>query len=473
MPRRLALWLGLPLALLLALLVLGIPIPLGPFRGAIESRASEALGRDVRFGQLQLVLGIHPGLSIEDLRLAHGIAGRPDVLAVEKLDLELGLFDLLGRRLHVRRAVVEGVALRTDPEAFPEGEDKATAAEETEPEAPSALSWSVDVDHLALSKVEIEIHRPDAEPTRASLDELSGSLLWDESVELALSGSYRELPVAARIEGASVAELIAGAEAWPLRLAIDLVASQIEFEARLATGGGVYRIEDIQGWAGATSVSGWLSLEGLATKPRASGRIQLGAIELELPEESESAPEPTSAATQREATERAPAKSNRLSELLAGRPQTEGPGPIAASLRLLHDFETDLELGVERITGIGPEVEDLSVALRVSGGELRFPVSMTAAEIPLSGTLRIDEVEELPRLAFELGAEHFRVDTLASVLAPNAKIEGSFEELRLELEGRGNSLREFLTSLRIELRAADAALSYGAERPVPFGVELL
>jgi hypothetical protein len=42
--RRRALWLGL----LLALLVLGIPIRLGPFRGAIESRASEALGRDVR-----------------------------------------------------------------------------------------------------------------------------------------------------------------------------------------------------------------------------------------------------------------------------------------------------------------------------------------------------------------------------------------------------------------------------------------
>ena len=100
-----------------------------------------------------------------------------------------------------------------------------TDADEAEPGVRSASQWSVDVDHLVLSKVEIEIQRPDSEPTRASLDELSGSLLWDESLELALSGSYRELPVAARIEGASVAELIAGAEAWPLRLAIDLAAN--------------------------------------------------------------------------------------------------------------------------------------------------------------------------------------------------------------------------------------------------------
>ena len=108
-PRRLVLWLGLPLALLVALPVLGIPIPLGLFRGVIESRASEALVRDVSFGALRLVLGIHPGLAIEGLRLAHGIAGRPDVLAVENLDLELALLDLINRRLHVRRAVVEDV----------------------------------------------------------------------------------------------------------------------------------------------------------------------------------------------------------------------------------------------------------------------------------------------------------------------------------------------------------------------------
>jgi hypothetical protein len=105
--------------------------------------------------------------------------------------------------------------------------------------------------------------------------------------------------------------------------------------------------------------------------------------------------------------------------------------------------------------------------------ELRFPVAVTAAEIPLSGTLRIDEVEGLPHLLFQLGAEQFRVDALADVLAPDAKIEGPFEELRLELEGRGDSLLAFLSTLRIDLRAAGAALSYGTERPVPFGVELL
>ena len=59
------------LAVLLVLLGVGIPLPVGPFRGVLESRASEALGRPVRLGPLRLVAGLRPRVVVEELRLGH------------------------------------------------------------------------------------------------------------------------------------------------------------------------------------------------------------------------------------------------------------------------------------------------------------------------------------------------------------------------------------------------------------------
>jgi uncharacterized protein involved in outer membrane biogenesis len=473
MVRRLALWVAAAFAALILLLVVGIPVPLGPFRTAIESRASDALGREVRIGGLGLVLGIHPRLEIEDLHLAHGHADRPDLLRVERTELKLALLPLIGRRLHIVRAAADGVTARIDPEAFPEGAHAIDPSQESGSAALSAAQWSLDVEELELLDVEFEQHRPDLEPTRASLERLTGTLLWDDSLELAFSGRFRDFPIAARIEGASVARLIEGAEAWPLRLAMELVGSPIELAAQLATSGDVYRIDEIRGRAGETSVSGWLALESFATKPRATGRIEVGAVDLVLPERSKPAAPPAASGAEPEPARLAAESGAPQTGKAADSEGEQGPGPLALFMDMLSDYETDLELEVARIAGIGPTVEDLSVALRVSGGELRFPVSLAADEIPMSGTLRVDRVEDLPRLAFQLAAEHFRVDELAARLLPNARIAGPFEELRLDLEGRGNSLLGFLETLRIDLRMADAALTYGVERPVPFGVETL
>jgi uncharacterized protein involved in outer membrane biogenesis len=468
--RRLVVWLAALLAVLLVLLGVGIPLPLGPFRGAIESRASDALGRDVRVGALDLVFGIRPRLVLEDVHLAHVLPDRPEVLRVERMELGLALAPLIGRRVHVRRARVDGVAVRIDPEAFPRSAPEVAASDA--PATPSLASWSLDLEELALSRIEFELHRPDLEPLQASLERLSGRLLWDDALELAFSGRFRGVPVSAQIEGASVAALIEGAQAWPLRLAADLAGSPIELTARLATVGAVYRIEDMQGRAGETRFSGWLALENLATKPRATGRIEVGAVELEFPDR-EPATQPIDAPAESQARRFALRAAAPPTGRAEGSEGEEDAGPAALFIAMLRDAETDLEFEVARIAGIGPTLEDLSVALRVSGGELRFPVALTADAIPMSGTLRVDSVEEVPRLVFQLAAQHFRVDQLAATLLPNARIEGSFEELRLELEGRGDSLLGFLETLRIDLRMADAALTYGVERPVPFGVKNL
>lgn len=470
--RRIRVWLAATLALLLALVLFGVPLPLDAFRGTVAARASEALGRDVRIGALELVVGIRPRFALGDLHLAHVLPDRPEVLRVDRIELQLGLGALIGRRLQVRRALVEGVAIRIDPEALPDEAPDPAPVAEREPGGLDLSEWSLDVEDLAFSGVTFELHRPDLEPMQASLEQLSGKLLWDEVLELSLSGRYRGVPISGRIEGASMARLIDGAEAWPLRLAAQLAGRPIELEARLATVGGVYRIDGMQARAGETTFSGWLALERFATRPRATGRVEVGAVELELPDrEPERTPDESPAAS----------SVSRLAALADA--QASGPAedseekpagsPTALFMGLLRDFETDLELKVARIAGIGPTVEDLDLAIQVSGGALRFPVSLTADEIPLAGTLGVDEVDGLPHLSFRLAAEQFRVDTLAATLMPDARIVGPFEALHLELEGRGDSLLAFLETLRIDLRMVEAALTYGVERPVPFGVETL
>ena len=56
MARRLALWIAIAFAALISLLIVGIPVPLEPYRATIESRASDALGREVRIGTIEVRL---------------------------------------------------------------------------------------------------------------------------------------------------------------------------------------------------------------------------------------------------------------------------------------------------------------------------------------------------------------------------------------------------------------------------------
>jgi hypothetical protein len=150
----------------------------------------------------------------------------------------------------------------------------------------------------------------------------------------------------------------------------------------------------------------------------------------------------------------------------------EGPGPAMALLDTLETFDTDLKLSIERLSGAGPPLEDVAIQLKIAGGALDFPISLTAAGVPLEGTLGLDRSGGKPHAAFALGTSApFRVDELGAYLAPNANWQGDFQELRVDLEGTGESLREFLFSLRAALVARGARLSYGLDSPVPVGVE--
>jgi uncharacterized protein involved in outer membrane biogenesis len=228
--RRALVAVGALAAIALLLLVLGIPVPLGPVRSLLEERASDALGRPVELGSLGLVLGFHPGLRVKNLRVGHPEPSRPDVLTLERISVKLDLIALLGKRLHVKEIAARGATLQLDPAAIPEAEPE-TPAEVPESEVPAdpLRGWSLDVDSLSLEAVDLTYERPDGETARAHLDALSAALRWDESTEIRAQGEYQAFPLALEVEAGSIAQLLAEPDAWPLSLWFRFA----KYEARL------------------------------------------------------------------------------------------------------------------------------------------------------------------------------------------------------------------------------------------------
>ena len=482
--RRALVAVGVLAAIALLLLLVGIPVPLGPVRFLLAERASDALGRPVELGSLRLVLGFHPGLRVEDLRVGHPEPSRPDVLTLERFEVKLALTALLRKRLHLTEIAARGAALRLDPGAIPQAEPE-TQAEVPEPEAPAdpLRGWSLDVDALSVDAVDVTYENPDGDTLRARLDALTAALRWDESTEIRAQGEYQAVPLALEVEAGSIAQLLAKPDAWPLFLGLRFAEHEARLRLQLAARPSSLQLNDIESRGGrGAELAGWLALENTGGRPSIRGDLRVGAIDLSpdlgradgaqaLPAEEVASADALPPGGPAEVPDPGvPAGA----AVPARRASAEGRGPAMAFLDMLETFDTDLKLSLERLSGAGPPLEDVAIELQVAGGELDFPIFLTAAGVPLEGTLGFDRREGKLHTAFALQASgRFCVEELGAYLAPGANWQGDFQELRVDLESSGESLREFLVSLRATLVARGAELSYGFESPVPVGVELL
>jgi uncharacterized protein involved in outer membrane biogenesis len=457
------------------LLAVGIPLPLGPVRPVIERRAGDALEREVEVGSLRLLLGFHPGIRLDDLRIGHPEASRPDVLTLERLQVKLDLIPLLRKRFHLKEIAARGATLRLDPAAIPQV-DSDTQAEVPGAEPPSdpLRGWSLDVDSLSVEEADASYANPEGETVRVRLDALTAALRWEEATEIRAQGEYQAVPVDFDVEAGPIAKLLAHPDAWPLSLRLRLADYEARLRLQLAARPGSLRLDEIEGVGGlGAELTGWLALENTAGRPRIRGDLRFGAIDLSPylePSDGESAT-PAGAAAPARASD--PDQPEEVA-LPPRRGSEEGPGPVLVFFDTLETFDTDLKLSLERLSGAGPPLEEVAIELQVAAGELDFPIALTAAGVPLQGTLGLDRRDGKPHAAFALATSGpFRIDALGAYLAPQANLQGGFQELRTEVEGSGASLREFLISLRVALVARGAELSYGSESPVPVGVETL
>lgn len=108
-PRKLWLILGIP-ALLALVAVAALPLLVDPnrYRGLIETRAQENLGRDVRLGEIHLSLWPVLGVRVDDVTIAAlPEEGGGELLTAERLRVGARLLPLLQKRLEVSSIVID------------------------------------------------------------------------------------------------------------------------------------------------------------------------------------------------------------------------------------------------------------------------------------------------------------------------------------------------------------------------------
>ena len=284
------LWLGLALAVTVILLVvLALPflVDADRYRGLIEEKAEEALGRDVRLGEIQL--SILPALGLRAADVAIGALpeeGGGDLVTAASLRIGARLLPLLSQRLEVTSIVLEepSMVLARDPEGSwnverlvvrePAAEDAATGDEPGKSEV-SIASLRLTGGRVTLRDAARNLGDAPASPPELVFTDL------DLELEDYRPGSTASFELETAVESVSGARLKLAGEAGPFADGLDRLAAEIEFEnvtgPLLADLAGIADVS-LEGALGerAFDASGRFDIE--LGDP---GRVQLGDVELE------------------------------------------------------------------------------------------------------------------------------------------------------------------------------------------------
>ena len=155
----------------LAAVILFIVVDADDFRGFIETRAEETLGRDVQLGKMSLSIVPVFGFQIDDVAVAARPGeGEGDLLSVRSLRIGAKLMPLLKKRLEVTSIeVVEPVVnLVRDPAGewnFDLGAD-AEVSEETEQPAQPGGGPEITVDGIRVTGGRLSIHDASRSPVQ-------------------------------------------------------------------------------------------------------------------------------------------------------------------------------------------------------------------------------------------------------------------------------------------------------------------
>ncbi len=78
------------------------------YRGVIEAEAEKATGRRLAIdGDIDLEISLSPAIAIQDVRFANADWGsRPELVSVQRLELEVALLPLFSGDIQVNRLVV-------------------------------------------------------------------------------------------------------------------------------------------------------------------------------------------------------------------------------------------------------------------------------------------------------------------------------------------------------------------------------
>ena len=180
-------------ALLVVLVALLFFVDVNLYRGPIQQRVSDALGREVVLeGPLTLERSLTPRFSVAGLTIANPAwASRPQLARVEQFAIQVGLLALLEGQLQILALEFQGVDLLL--EVNEEGQNNFTfrpADPSTGPGAPPAI------EEMVLLDAKVGYRVPDL-PTRSlDLERVTARKVPQEPLELEVQTTLNTVPVA-------------------------------------------------------------------------------------------------------------------------------------------------------------------------------------------------------------------------------------------------------------------------------------
>lgn len=544
------------LALPLLLVAVGITVDAGPWRGEVAQAIGRALQREVRFdGPARITFSLQPELRVGGIRVRNPEGfGDEDFASFGEGHFQLALLPLLRYELQVRDFSARDVRVRLQVRAdgrtnWQFGPTPATAeVDPTRPAtgpapAPAMLPGDaqpaggdvpksapllrreevagVAIDRVRLERILLEFVPEGGTARRFQLDELDLVAPAGQPLTVRMTGQVEgRFPYTVSVDGGSLSALIAGREAWPLKLDLGFAGtrlglsgqvlprpgsgwadlafrletddlSQLErllqtslppvgavaMSMRVGWRPGWFALSEIDATMGRTALQGDLALRTDVPVPSVTGRLRVPTLDLQ-PFLAQAGPtaavEPGAAGTVPTAASGVPAQG----------PDTPAePGTLLDTYRELQAqtfdlsrlgrLDADLELEVGRSLNLPGDVRDAWLAIRLREGSLVAPIRVRAADVPMQGQLVVAQASGLPTFALALGAQQAPLGGLARLLAGVPGVEGQVGRVDVALAARGATLGDVARSLTVSVALDRGRLRYGTQEGArPVGVEL-
>lgn len=469
------------IALVATVAAIIMSIDFNQYRPVIAQQVKNATGRDLNLaGELDVALSLVPTVRVGNVTFANAPWGsRPEMVKVERLEVEMELLPLIGGDIRVKRIVLVGadILLETDANGTPNwvfaetgtpAETEAPAESGAAPVLPTVNSVTIENSALTYRDGRTGVEQsvvldsftaeaPDAaSPVTIDLAgafnsnpiELRGSvgpiqnLLADQPfpVDLAGAAGGATFTVKGEIakpksaegavlnlsaEGASLADLsaLAGQELPPL--------GPYKFAATIAdVSGGGYKVEGMQARIGESDLSGSASIALNGPRPRIEAALT--SAKLDLKDFGVDAQTGAAGGTE------APTGGG------DGRVFPADPLPFEG----LKAVDASVKFTGQQVVRAPVTLENVAVALTLEAGKL----DVSQLETGISGgTLAanavIDAGQAVPFVSAKLVSRQVEAGALMKTLGQTEVLSGGKVDMEVNVSGRGGSVREIMAGL--------------------------
>ena len=481
------------LALVVAVVVAGVAVlstmEFEELRGIIEAEAEKATGRKLTIaGDIDLEISLSPAIAVEDVRFANADWGsRPELVSVQRLELEVALLPLFSGDIQVKRLVVVApdILLETDAQGRGNWEMAGTAEDAAAP-APAAGEMTLPSIDNAVVRDATVVYRDGktGETIQVSFSEIA---LRRTSVavplEVALEGAYNSVPFKAEGAVGLIRDMI-GAAPYPVRLSLAVGGAALDIDGSIAepiTGQGIDLKVQVRGQnlaelgaAVGTELPALGPYDLSAQVTQDGQNFKLTALTAKIGDSDIAGNATLTLGGKRPALSGSFTSANlNLGDLAPADGAASAPAPAGdrryvfaedpLPLEGLKAADAKIKLNAKRLAlPNGLAFTDLDLALSLQGGKLTLdPFSSGFSGGTLTGSVSLDAGKTAPPLAVKLSAAGIDYGGLLRSLEVTDGIIGSLDA-EVELRGAGASLRAIAAGLggRIEVTGGEGSISH-------------